>query len=139
MNDSVFKLLFIQLTESSILHSVPDDSESSQPDQEMAFYRIERIGFQVGLRLIDRLTLGHRLFVDQLDVFKFLCKEYWSVIFKKQIDNLKTNHKVIDLNRFVFLRYILFRVYLYCKIIIFLGSQPLPPTLPCQTQPEQQF
>ena len=94
MNDTLFKLLFVQLIELSLNQSIPDDSEIRKPDQELAFYRIERIGFQVGQRLVDRLILGHRLFADQLDVLKYICKEYWLTLFHKQIDNLKTNHKV---------------------------------------------
>lgn len=31
--------------------------------------------------------------VDQLDIFKFICKEFWSFVFGKQVDNLKTNHR----------------------------------------------
>lgn len=95
MNDTLFKSLFAQLVDLSLRQSVPEDSDVTQPDQELAFYRIERIGFQAGLRLADRLVLGHRLFTDQLDIFKYLCKEYWTVLFHKQIDNLKTNHKVM--------------------------------------------
>lgn len=30
---------------------------------------------------------------DQLELFKFLCKEFWNLVFGKQIDNLKTNHR----------------------------------------------
>jgi hypothetical protein len=33
-------------------------------------------------------------FADNLDVIKFLCKEFWSEVFKKQVDNLKTNYRV---------------------------------------------
>ena len=31
-------------------------------------------------------------FKDELDTMKFVCKDVWSVIYKKQIDNLRTNH-----------------------------------------------
>ena len=43
---------------------------------------------------------GHRFskdrprFNDTLDVIKFLCKDLWSLVFGKNIDNLKTNHRV---------------------------------------------
>lgn len=30
---------------------------------------------------------------DQLEAFKFICKDFWTFAFKKQIDNLKTNHR----------------------------------------------
>lgn len=33
-------------------------------------------------------------FTDTLDAIKFLCKDLWMLIFRKQIDNLKTNHRV---------------------------------------------
>ncbi len=94
MNETVFKQLFVQLIELSLRQSVPDDSEEPQPDQELAFYRIERVGYQAGHRLVNRLIVGHRLFTDQLDILKYICKDYWLAIFQKQIDNLKTNHKV---------------------------------------------
>lgn len=37
---------------------------------------------------------------------KFVCKEFWSSVFKKQIDNLRTNHQGVYVlldNRFRFL------------------------------------
>lgn len=33
-------------------------------------------------------------FTDHLEAIKFICKDFWSELFKKQIDNLKTNHRV---------------------------------------------
>lgn len=30
---------------------------------------------------------------DQLEIFKFICKEFWTFVFGKQVDNLKTNHR----------------------------------------------
>lgn len=33
-------------------------------------------------------------------MIKFLCKELWTLVFRKQIDNLKTNHRVsVNLRR----------------------------------------
>ena len=37
----------------------------------------------------DRPRLG-----DTLEVIKFLCKDFWTAVFKKQVDNLRTNHRV---------------------------------------------
>ena len=31
---------------------------------------------------------------DPLEVVKFMCKEFWIAVFKKQVDNLRTNHRV---------------------------------------------
>lgn len=38
-----------------------------------------------------------------LDMIKFICKDLWMLVFRKQIDNLKTNHRgtfVLTDNRF---------------------------------------
>ena len=35
-------------------------------------------------------------FSDHLEAIKFICKDFWSELFKKQIDNLKTNHRVMQ-------------------------------------------
>jgi hypothetical protein len=37
----------------------------------------------------DKPRLG-----DTLEVIKFICKDFWQAVFKKQVDNLKTNHRV---------------------------------------------
>lgn len=47
---------------------------------------------------LKRFTKDCPTFKEDLDVMKFLCKEFWSTIFKKQIDNLRTNHQVWQLN-----------------------------------------
>ena len=41
-----------------------------------------------------RFSRDRQRFSDSLDVIKFLCKDMWTLIFRKQIDNLKTNHRV---------------------------------------------
>lgn len=41
-----------------------------------------------------RFSRDRPRFTDALDVIKFLCKDLWTLVFKKQIDNLKTNHRV---------------------------------------------
>ncbi|KIZ02500.1 Trafficking protein particle complex subunit 6B [Monoraphidium neglectum] len=38
----------------------------------------------------DKARLG-----DTLEVIKFLCKDFWQALFKKQVDNLRTNHRGI--------------------------------------------
>jgi hypothetical protein len=36
---------------------------------------------------------------DPLEVVKFMCKEFWIAVFKKQVDNLRTNHRVSPTNQ----------------------------------------
>ena len=55
--------------------------------------KLEGVGVQMGLRVAERLARDKPRFVENLEVVKFICKEFWTAMFKKQIDNLKTNHK----------------------------------------------
>ncbi|KAK5271452.1 hypothetical protein LTR99_001392 [Exophiala xenobiotica] len=61
--------------------------------RDSVYVRLERLGFRVGEGLSERFSRDRPRFTDQLDVIKFLCKDVWTVVFKKQIDNLKTNHR----------------------------------------------
>ena len=101
---------------------------------ERSAARIERMGYDVGYRLCERLAQhrpllgpgspspeadssvgtatdgavpggnnpiimgggGHSTTMDaktQLEAVKFLCKEFWTEVFRKQIDKLQTNHR----------------------------------------------
>ncbi|XP_076023018.1 trafficking protein particle complex subunit 6b [Genypterus blacodes] len=57
--------------------------------------RLESVGFRVGQGLMERLTKDTARFKDELDIMKFICKDFWTCVFKKQIDNLRTNHQGI--------------------------------------------
>jgi hypothetical protein len=46
------------------------------------------------IRVLGRFSRDRPRFTDTLDVIKFLCKDLWMLVFRKQIDNLKTNHRV---------------------------------------------
>ncbi|TXG75423.1 hypothetical protein E1A91_1Z015800v1 [Gossypium mustelinum] len=53
-----------------------------------------------------RYTMERPRFSDHLEAIKFICKDFWFELFKKQIDNLKTNHRgtfVLQDNRFCWL------------------------------------
>lgn len=81
-----------------------------------------------------RYTMERPRFTDHLEAIKFICKDFWSELFKKQIDNLKTNHRVITrcsnhsyIKNFIlgliWSHVLLYgRVPLSCKIIGFGGS-----------------
>ncbi len=80
--------------------------------------RLEAIGVHVGgsfsERCVDRgaclvcdahggyrLCLDKPLFSETLEAVKFICKDIWSACWDKQVDNLRTNHRV----RLVILRF----------------------------------
>jgi len=51
------------------------------------------VGFSVGQRLAERYTKDSAIFAEQIDMIKFICKEFWIAVFKKQIDKLQTDYK----------------------------------------------
>ena len=56
--------------------------------------RIELLGVDVGLRLTEILMLKtNSKIVDILDIMKFVCRDVWKVLYGKQMDNLRTNHR----------------------------------------------
>jgi len=80
------------------------DDESAIFAAEMAAAKLERMGYSVGFRLCERLaqnkTFGtsgkdpaQAVAASQLEAVKFLCKEFWMEVFRKQIDKLQTNHR----------------------------------------------
>ncbi|KAK7213534.1 hypothetical protein V2G26_020712 [Clonostachys chloroleuca] len=60
---------------------------------DAARHRLETLGYRVGQGLVERFSRDRPRFNDTLDVIKFLCKDLWSLVFGKNIDNLKTNHR----------------------------------------------
>lgn len=56
--------------------------------------------------LCCRLTREWPRFKDELETIKFICTDFWSSIYKKQIDNLRTNNQglyVLQDNHFRFI------------------------------------
>ena len=56
--------------------------------------QIRHRSINAGYRLIEKLTKESPKFKDELDLMKFICKDFWMSVFRKQIDNLRTNHQV---------------------------------------------
>ncbi|KAI8812403.1 NO signaling/Golgi transport ligand-binding domain-containing protein [Cladochytrium replicatum] len=71
----------------------PGSPPAGENDREGAYYKLENMGYRVGVSIVERITRDRPRFADNLDVVKFICKDFWVAIFKKQIDNLKTNHR----------------------------------------------
>jgi len=72
---------------------------------EHAAAKMERLGYDVGYRLLERLAQSKSMTpavannkapspaMMQLEAVKFICKEFWTEVFRKQIDKLQTNHR----------------------------------------------
>ncbi|KAI9028532.1 NO signaling/Golgi transport ligand-binding domain-containing protein [Hyaloraphidium curvatum] len=75
------------------VRSAEDLDELTENEREQAYYKLENMGYRVGMAFVERATRDRPRFIDTLDVVKFICKEFWTSVFRKQVDNLKTNHK----------------------------------------------
>ncbi|KAI4173814.1 MAG: hypothetical protein LQ348_006477 [Seirophora lacunosa] len=64
-----------------------------EEQREAALQRLDKLGYRVGQGLLERFSRDRPRFADMLDMIKFLCKDLWTLVFRKQIDNLKTNHR----------------------------------------------
>jgi hypothetical protein len=81
---------------SSAAGIVPGAGQRRMEDEEeldAVHYRLDMLGYRVGQGLVERFSRDRPRFNDTLDVIKFICKDLWSLVFGKNIDNLKTNHR----------------------------------------------
>jgi len=100
-DDALLDFLHMELV--NIANSTED---SDGGDKNVGMSKLEQIGFSTGYRFIERLTKEFSRFKDELEVMKAICKDFWSAVFKKQVDNLRTNHQgvyVLQDNKFRFL------------------------------------
>lgn len=54
---------------------------------------VEAVGLRVGRQLIERYSKDKPPLGDQLEVMKFICKDFWLEVFHKNVDNLRTNKR----------------------------------------------
>lgn len=61
--------------------------------RQRVMHRLDTQGARVGQMLAERCTRDMPRFQDNLERMKFICKDLWTVLYQKQVDNLKTNHR----------------------------------------------
>lgn len=87
---------------------IPAETEADKRDVLAAKRRrFEALGQDVGGRLVERYALDRDRLDHDLDMVKFICKDFWEHAFRKQIDVLRTNHRglyVLTDNNFRWLR-----------------------------------
>lgn len=54
---------------------------------------IEAIGNRLGMTLSARISRDHAPMSEPLEIIKFVCKDFWTQVFGKGVDNLRTNHR----------------------------------------------
>ncbi|CCH47147.1 Transport protein particle [Wickerhamomyces ciferrii] len=72
------------------------DSEYIQ--SEDVYYKVEQYGFSIGIRISEILIYKNSnneilKNLELLNIMKFICRDVWKLIYGKQMDNLRTNHK----------------------------------------------
>lgn len=92
-----------------------DEEEDEERRGEDVLFRLDALGYRVGQGLVERyisppspshiyppfatmtdvpsFSLNTPRPQTPLDMIKFICKDLWTLLFRKQIDNLKTNHR----------------------------------------------
>ncbi|XP_074662189.1 trafficking protein particle complex subunit 6b-like [Tubulanus polymorphus] len=95
-SDAIYEYLHMEIV-SHVLRTVRKD------EKDVYISKLESMGYQVGQRLVERFTKDCPRYKDELDTMKFICKDFWTALYKKQIDNLRTNHQgvyVLQDNKF---------------------------------------
>ncbi|KAJ3590298.1 hypothetical protein NHX12_008251 [Muraenolepis orangiensis] len=110
MKDMADEVLFDFLHMEMVSHVYKEQQSSKgeldSKDRAVCVSILEGMGFRVGQGLIERMTRDSPSFKDELDMMKFICKDFWTQVFRKQIDNLRTNHQgtyVLQDNKFALL------------------------------------
>ncbi|CAG9535004.1 unnamed protein product [Cercopithifilaria johnstoni] len=70
--------------------------------------RLEALGYRVGFVLVEKIAKDLPRMITELEKMKFLCKEFWTAVFGRQVDNLRTNHQgvyVVQDNKFFILNF----------------------------------
>ncbi|GAA5833944.1 hypothetical protein JCM3766R1_002479 [Sporobolomyces carnicolor] len=94
----------------------PNDDDDERDEDRQVKDKIERIGFRLGYAIAERLSRDRPRFPaiassspasssspspstphppvpEPLELIKFVCKDVWTALFDKQVDNLRTNHR----------------------------------------------
>lgn len=101
-DDALFEFLHMEMV-SHVYKEQASRGETEKHDRATCVSILEGMGFRVGQGLIERFTKDSPSFKDDLDVMKFICKDFWINVFRKQVDNLRTNHQgtyVLQDNKF---------------------------------------
>ncbi|XP_068957491.1 trafficking protein particle complex subunit 6B-like [Petaurus breviceps papuanus] len=85
----------VLLLHNEIVTGIYKSVDQGEVENERCITKLENMGFRVGQGLIEKFTKDTARFKDELEIMKFICKDFWTTVFKKQIDNLRTNQEGI--------------------------------------------
>ena len=64
------------------LVDVSGPGEVGGEQDSAATSKLEALGYNAGFRLIERLAKDYPKFKDELDLLKFICKDFWVAVFR---------------------------------------------------------
>ena len=64
------------------LVDVSGPGEVGGEEDSAATSKLEALGYNAGFRLIERLAKDYPKFKDELDLLKFICKDFWVAVFR---------------------------------------------------------
>ncbi|XP_053279668.1 trafficking protein particle complex subunit 6B, like [Pleuronectes platessa] len=105
-DEALFEFLHMEIVSHVYKEQQASNGGMDNKDRAVCVSVLEGMGFRVGQGLIERLTRDSPSFKDELDIMKFICKDFWTKVFRRQIDNLRTNHQgtyVLQDNKFALL------------------------------------
>ncbi|KAK2847145.1 hypothetical protein Q5P01_010144 [Channa striata] len=105
-DETLFEFLHMEIVSHVYKEQQSGKGELDSKERAVSVSILEGMGFRVGQGLIERLTRDSPSFKDELDIMKFICKDFWTKVFRRQVDNLRTNHQgtyVLQDNKFALL------------------------------------
>ncbi|XP_075242244.1 trafficking protein particle complex subunit 6b-like [Convolutriloba macropyga] len=99
---TMFEFLHMETVQSFL-----NEHKQRGSSMDHCYAKLEYMGFRFGQKLIEKFSKERERLKDELEMMKYICKEFWFNIYRKNIDNLRTNHQgvyVLTDNQFRFLR-----------------------------------
>lgn len=78
---------------SEFLGHLVSECKDTRASREAMYRKLEAAGFDVGRRVTEVLTKDFATIGDTLEVIKFVCRELWTYLFGKVIDQLQTDNR----------------------------------------------
>ena len=89
-----FELLHLELV-SQVIHADHEEAQTTVTKtggpEASPTSRLELLGFNTGYRFIERLAKDYPKFKDELDLLKFICKDFWVAVFRLDKLSLVSN------------------------------------------------
>uniref|UniRef100_A0A8D3E404 Trafficking protein particle complex subunit 6B n=1 Tax=Scophthalmus maximus TaxID=52904 RepID=A0A8D3E404_SCOMX len=82
-DEALFEFLHMEIVSHVYKEQQASKGEMDNKDRAACVSVLEGMGFRVGQGLIERLTRDSPSFKDELDIMKFICKDYWTKVFRR--------------------------------------------------------